>query len=58
MENDEYECAWCHGIFKLIRDETWSEEKANEEYIENFPYSSMEDREVVCEECWQVVRPD
>lgn len=58
MELDEYQCAWCKGIFKLVRDETWLEEKANKEYDELFPGSSYENRDVVCDDCWQEVKPN
>jgi len=58
MEDDEYECAFCHGIFKLVRNETWSDEKAMKEYKEKFPYSNTEDIEIVCDDCWQIIKPD
>jgi DNA-directed RNA polymerase subunit RPC12/RpoP len=57
MEKDEYQCAFCKGIFKLIRDNGWNEDKANEEYKKLFPNSSMKDRDVVCDDCWQIVKP-
>lgn len=53
----EYKCAFCGGIFNLVRDETWNEEKANEEYRKTFPNSSMENRDIVCDDCWKKVRP-
>lgn len=59
MKNNEYEyeCAMCHGIFNLVRDETWSDKKANEEYKEYFPNSSINNRDRVCDDCWQLIKP-
>jgi len=53
----EYQCAWCGETFKLIRDETWNEDKANEEYKKTFPNESMENRDIVCDDCWKIVKP-
>jgi DNA-directed RNA polymerase subunit RPC12/RpoP len=57
MEPNEYKCAWCGGIFELVRNEEWNNEKADEEYKKLFPHSSMENRQVVCDDCWQEVKP-
>jgi len=57
INDSEYECDFCHGIFNLVRDETWSNEKADEEYKKTFPKSSMNNREIVCDDCWKIVRP-
>ena len=57
MKDNEFRCAWCGCVFLLIRNEDWSEEKANEEYRRIFPGESMENRIVVCEDCWQIVKP-
>lgn len=54
---NEYQCALCKEVFNFIRDETWSEEKANEEYKEIFPNESIENRDIVCDDCWQKVKP-
>lgn len=58
MKDNEYKCAFCGGIFNYIRNETWSEEKANEEYKQKFPGESFENRDVICDDCWQIIRPD
>jgi hypothetical protein len=58
VKEGQYRCAWCGGIFDLVRDETWNEKMANEEYKKFFPYSSMENRDVVCDDCWREVKPD
>lgn len=58
LNDKEYQCDCCHGIFQLVRNETWSEEKANEEYKKLFPNESIENREIVCNDCWEIVRPD
>ncbi len=52
---NQYRCASCRGIFNFVRNETWSEEKANEEYEKLFPGESKENRELVCDYCWQTV---
>lgn len=57
MKDNEYQCALCKGIFQLVRDETWSQEKADKEYKKTFPNSSMKNRDVVCDDCWKLVRP-
>lgn len=58
MNKNQFKCTFCGGIFNYIRNETWSQEKADEEYKQQFPGESMENRDVICEECWQIVRPD
>jgi DNA-directed RNA polymerase subunit RPC12/RpoP len=58
MEDNEYKCAWCGGVFLLVKDETWSKEKADKEYLEYFPNASMENRDIVCDDCWNEVKPD
>jgi len=57
MEPDEYECAWCHGIFKFVRNDEWNDDKVDEEYKKTFPNASMENRDIVCDDCWKIVRP-
>ncbi len=57
MNSNEYQCAWCGGIFELVRNEEWSAEKAEEEYAILFPHSSKENRDVVCDDCWNEVKP-
>lgn len=57
IKKNQYQCALCGGIFGLIRDDTWSKEKAEEEYKRYFSTSSMENTDIVCDECWKLVRP-
>lgn len=57
MEPDEYQCAWCKGIFKFVRDETWNEQLVEEEYRKEFPGASKENRDIVCDDCWEIVKP-
>ena len=52
MLPNEYRCAACGGIFELVRNEEWSNEKAEEEYKRLFPNSSMENRDIVCDDCF------
>lgn len=58
MDKNQYKCAVCGEIFNFVRDETWSEEKANEEYKQKFPGASFENRDIICDDCWQFVKPD
>lgn len=57
MNNTEYKCSLCNGIFNLVRDGTWSEAEAKEEYEQLFPTSKWEDRRVVCDDCWNKIKP-
>lgn len=57
VKEDEYQCAVCHGVYKFIRDETWSMEKALQELKSYFGNIPIKDCEVVCDDCWQFVRP-
>jgi DNA-directed RNA polymerase subunit RPC12/RpoP len=52
-----YKCAVCGGTFDFVTDATWSEEQAKAEYYANFPNSSWETREVVCDDCWEKAKP-
>jgi hypothetical protein len=54
----EYRCAQCGGICALVRDETWSDELAMAEKERDFPGVPMEECAVICDECYQDVRPD
>ena len=56
LNNKEYQCDLCKEIFNFVNDENWSEEKANEEYKKVFPDSSLDNREIVCDDCWKLVR--
>lgn len=58
IRDDEYECAMCHEIFGKIRNETWNDELAKQELKEMFDEDLTEDCDLVCDDCWQIVRPD
>lgn len=47
-----YQCAMCGEIYKLVRDETWSEEKAQAELEQNFPGFDKSDCARVCDDCY------
>lgn len=57
LNDKQYKCDFCGGIFDLVRDETWSNERVEQEYKEEFPGYSTENRDIVCDECWKLVRP-
>ena len=58
LNDKEYQCDFCGDIFEFVRDETWNNEKREEEYQEMFPNASKEDRDIVCDDCWKLVRPN
>lgn len=41
----------------MVDDETWSIEEAKKEYHKNFPDSKWENRKVVCDDCWNIIKP-
>lgn len=49
-----FECALCREVFPLIRDERWSEEKAQNELAENFPGFTPDECDRVCDECYRL----
>ena len=57
MNQNQYKCFVCEGIFDFVRDETWSEERAREEFHKNFPNTSFENIRIVCDDCWKKVKP-
>lgn len=56
--SNEYTCTLCGGTFTLIRDETWSEEKAKEEFHRLFPDADWANRIVLCNDCWNIIKPE
>ena len=48
MKPNEYQCAVCNGVFE----KGWSDEEAREELGENFPWCSVNDCELVCDDCY------
>lgn len=57
LDDKTYRCDFCNGVFNLVRNENWSEEKAKAEFHQYFPNAKWEMREVVCDDCWLIVRP-
>ncbi len=53
MTETQFTCSMCGARHDLIRDETWSEEKAIAEMKDNFPGFAKEDCTVVCDDCYQ-----
>lgn len=51
---EEYTCAMCQGIFG----KTASEEEAKAELKEFFGDVPVEDCDIVCDDCWEKIRPD
>jgi DNA-directed RNA polymerase subunit RPC12/RpoP len=51
MKENQYKCAVCGGVF----DKVWSDEEAMEEYHKEFPGVPDEDREIVCDDCWNEI---
>lgn len=56
LEENEYQCALCKGIFEKVRNEEWSEEKALKEMKDNFGDIPLEYRVLVCDDCWQIIK--
>ena len=55
LNDKEYKCDFCHNIFNFLRDEIWSQEGADKEYKKIFPESLMNNREIVCDDCWKII---
>lgn len=51
---EEYTCAMCKGVFER----TTPEDKALAELEEFFGDISVDDCDIVCDDCWQKIRPD
>ena len=54
MTPNQYRCAWCGGIFDILR----SNEKALAEKERYFPGVPMEKCALICDDCYQKCRPD
>lgn len=52
--NNEYTCAMCKGVFKRIT----PEDEVLAELKEFFGAVSVDDCELVCDDCWEKIRPD
>lgn len=51
LKQNQYECAVCRGIF----DKGWSDEEAKEELQQEFPGYSVDDCDIVCENCYKLM---
>lgn len=49
MKHNEYQCEDCHGIFEKGQ----SDEAADNEYESAFPGFPIDDRGMVCDDCYQ-----
>lgn len=54
MNLNEYQCAMCRGVFEYA----WTEEEAVAEKERDFRAVPLEDCAVICDDCYQRVRPD
>lgn len=59
MENNEYKCALCGGIFTINWTDGWSEEDAKKEAVENFGKELVmfDTMDTVCDECYLATNP-
>jgi len=55
MKEDEYKCSSCLEVFKLVRDENWSNEHAVEEFENSFGRKKTEDDAIVCDDCYKKI---
>lgn len=53
-DNTEYYCALCGNIYT----KEWSDEEAMEETHTYWPGVDMEQCGIMCDDCWQKIRPD
>lgn len=53
LNDKEYKCDACGGIFDIINDDTWNENKREAEYEITFPGFSKKNRGVICDDCWK-----
>ena len=49
-----YTCAMCKGVFQRAQ----SDEDALAEAQDTFPGATVEESEIVCEDCYQKIKPD
>ncbi len=52
--NEKYKCAMCGGVFE----KTVTEDEARTELKEFFGDVPVEDCDIVCDDCWEKIRPD
>lgn len=51
---EEYACGMCHDVFE----KTTPEYEAKAKLKKYFGDVSVEDCDIVCEDCWQKIKPD
>ena len=51
-------CRLCGKVFTPLRNKEWNEKIAKEEYEKMFPDSPWEDRVIVCDDCYEHVKPE
>lgn len=49
--NDTFTCAVCHNTYDLVRDETWNDQKASEEFFNLYPECIDHQVDVICDDC-------
>ncbi len=54
MVNNTFTCAVCHCVF----DNKGTEEDGDKELSEFFPDTPKEECDVVCDDCWEKLKPD
>jgi len=57
INDKQYKCDCCGYKFNLVRNEDWNSERAEEEYKNYFPDSSIENRYIVCDDCFELMKP-
>ena len=55
MDDNEYQCQMCGGVFTKTPE--WTDDDALAEMISLWDGLTMDDVEVICDECWQIVDP-
>jgi hypothetical protein len=53
MTKRTYKCSECGGVYES----EWTEEEANAELERDFPGTSIEECDVVCDNCYQIINP-
>lgn len=51
-----YKCAWCGNEYEHLDESDWSEADAIAETKENFPGVSGEHCEVICDDCYVLLK--
>ena len=51
---NKFKCGMCGGVFN----KGWTEEEALEELKEYFGDVLVEDCDMVCDDCWELIKPE